>query len=206
MKRVLIISLVCVAWLIPAFVWGMCVGRKEIDTSQYEMGRLQGREERLDIWFRADDPNYDSRFDPNHIDYTNPNDPWRFDSPENPVIYINEDTFRLHPGSSIKYVEIGDPCVIVSYIEPQATGGGIDIDVNDPNLYSGFIIYNCSFDMTDPDCDGSNWYCNRCKYPPSSLSDHIADINGIKFVDWGDSLVIENCFFEVNDPNARIKW
>ena len=96
--------------------------------------------------------------DPNY----NPN-AWEFEAPENPILYINEDTFRLQPGSSIKYIEIGDPCVVVSYIEPEATGGGIEIDVNDPNLYNGFIITKCTFDMTDPKCDGSNWYCPRCK-------------------------------------------
>jgi len=142
------------------------------------------------VW--ASDPNND----PNHIDYCDPNDPWMFDPPENPVIYINEDTFRLQPGSSIKYIEIGDPCVVVSYIKPTATGGGIEIDVNDPNTYSGFLITNCSFNMIDPDCDGSSWYCNRCKYPPSSTC-----TSGITKFIWPE--VFTNEHFEYpNDSNC----
>lgn len=197
MKKWIPVVLVMIPWFVPVFIGGMWAGQRQSNAHDYEMGRWQGRGEILEIWLKADDPNYDSQSDPNHIDYYDPNDPWVFNPPENPVIYINEDTFRLHPGSSIKYVEIGDPCVVVSYIEPKATGDGIYFDVNDPNLYGGTLIIHCSFNMVDPNCDDSNWYCNRCKLPPSLFEGYVS---------WTDSVVIENCAFEVNDPSVRIKW
>ena len=68
----------------------------------------------------------------------------------NPVLYVDNDLLRLQVGSSIKHVEIGDPCVTVIYIEPVATNGGIELD-GDPNICR-FLITNCYFNMVDPNC------------------------------------------------------
>ena len=69
-----------------------------------------------------------------------------FSEPDNPILYIGHDTIRLQPGSSIKYIEIGDPNVIVTYFEPnKPTDLCIKFGLGAPDE---FIIKDCDFDMT----------------------------------------------------------
>jgi len=82
-------------------------------------------------------------YDPNQYD---PNY-WHLEEPENPIIYIDHDTFRLLPGSSIKYIQIGDPNVEVTYFTPDRVAN-LGIELADPNAY-GWIIKNCTFDCRD---------------------------------------------------------
>ena len=70
---------------------------------------------------------------------------WVISEPDNPILYIGYDTLRLQVGSSIKYVEIGDPNIIVTYFEPnKPTNLCIGLGLNAPD---GFIIKGCYFNM-----------------------------------------------------------
>lgn len=142
----------------------------------YERGKIKGEQELLEFYGRV----YEACVDPNY----DPND-WIEKEPNDPVIYIDAEVFRLQPGSSIKYVEIYDPCVVVSYHEPRASNGSIEFNF-DPNTYGAILIKNCSFNMTDPNGKKtgqstnpvtlkrevgaiaevtSKWFCANCLHP-----------------------------------------
>lgn len=95
----------------------------------YEVGRNRGRKEIWDIWLKTNDPNWIS----------DSND-WEYLEPDNPILSIISDTIRLQPGSSIKYIEVGDPNVEVSYFEPNLPVN-LAIESNLP----GFLIKDCYF-------------------------------------------------------------
>lgn len=111
-----------------------------------------------------------------------PND-WVFLEPDNPILYIGYDTIRLQPGSSIKYIEIGDPNVVVTHFEPNdLVNIAIQFDSDAPE---GFIIKDCLFYMvSEPEPnepDGKNWEIKELSYSPiydrDLSAEEIAEIN-----------------------------
>lgn len=118
---------------IAIVLWLLVLGL--IIFTAYNFGIVKGRDFMIECWQENN-----ITYDPNYT--YEPND-WVYEEPENPILSIDFDTLRLQPGSSICYIEIGDPSVEVSYFEPNMpTDCAVMFDVNAP---SGFIIKDCSF-------------------------------------------------------------
>ena len=102
----------------------------------FDKGKDKGYENAWRHYIKIVDPNYVFPDDPNY----DPNK-WTYEEPNSPILYIDNDLLRLQPGSSIKYIEIGDPNVEVSYFKSTYTDICIEVaDINIP-----MIIKNCTF-------------------------------------------------------------
>lgn len=97
----------------------------------YEQGRTRGEKDLLEFYGQC----YDA------VNAADPN-AWAIDWPDNPILSICDDTIRLQPGSSIRFIEVGDPNVEISRFEPNMLVT-LAIECNLPSVliaYCNFVV------------------------------------------------------------------